>query len=221
MIKTIMTPLLILLTCVCGAQTIQTKYYDDQWLRKETNEKKAKFSKTVIQNPDGIITTEVKDLKSDEVINSEKYKGDEQMGVWIYRRGNQIENIDYTFKVKYGTSCFNDSVPKINDSIVKNNLKQYADIKIVGYESISDFVSNNIIYPPNARDNDIMGKVYVSFTITSEGNTENVTVVRGVNIALDKEAVRVIRQLKYQSVSSEKSETKIACILIPIIFRLS
>ena len=63
------------------AQSEEVKYFSNEQLTKETAKEKAKFSQTVIQNADGSVTTEEKNLKKDEVIRSETWKGKEPFGI--------------------------------------------------------------------------------------------------------------------------------------------
>ncbi|MBK8884177.1 MAG: energy transducer TonB [Bacteroidales bacterium] len=57
----------------------------------------------------------------------------------------------------------------------------------------SDWVRKRTNYPQAAVDNRIEGKVYVTFVIETDGAVSNVTVVKGVDPLIDKEAVRTIQ----------------------------
>ncbi len=61
-----------------------------------------------------------------------------------------------------------------------------------GDAALFKFLYETIKYPAEAKDNGIQGKVILRFIVTSEGNVENVYVVRGVDPLLDNEAVRVM-----------------------------
>ncbi|PCH67551.1 MAG: energy transducer TonB [Bacteroidales bacterium] len=50
-------------------------------------------------------------------------------------------------------------------------------------------------YPIIAQENGIEGKVYVRFVVTKTGNIEQIQVMRPVDPSLDKEAIRVVRNL--------------------------
>lgn len=56
----------------------------------------------------------------------------------------------------------------------------------------SKWVAKNIVYPETARENEIQGRVILSFDVNEEGAVENVVVLKGVDEALDAEAVRVV-----------------------------
>ena len=55
------------------------------------------------------------------------------------------------------------------------------------------YVSANTTYPPVAQENGITGKIYVEFTIGTDGSVTDVRLLRGVDPLLDNEALRVIR----------------------------
>jgi protein TonB len=54
------------------------------------------------------------------------------------------------------------------------------------------FVQLNLVYPVDAKDNDISGVVLVKFVINREGALTRLELVRGVHPGLDKEAMRVV-----------------------------
>lgn len=54
------------------------------------------------------------------------------------------------------------------------------------------WVAQRLVYPEIARENGVQGRVSLSFIIEKDGSLTNVRVVRGVDPALDKEAVRVV-----------------------------
>ena len=61
-----------------------------------------------------------------------------------------------------------------------------------GDAALFKFLYGTIKYPAEAKDKGIQGKVILRFIVTSEGNAEDVSVVRGVDPLLDNEAVRVM-----------------------------
>ena len=220
--KTTLTFLILAFTTICYGQTTQTKYFNSEWLGKEVPENKAKFSQTITQNLDGTITTAVKDLKKNVIVRSETFKGNEPYGIWKFRYGSDFKTIDYNFPLIYSDEKCNDSLPfVINDYFQNNDSLSYKAPKIsTGELTIYQYLGKNIFYPASARENGIQGTVYLQLTLTKVG-AENIVVKRGVNISLDKEAVRVLRELKFNSpptVSGQSSVFK--CLALPIKYRL-
>lgn len=64
-----------------------------------------------------------------------------------------------------------------------------------GNAALMDFLANNIKYPQVAEENGIQGRVVLTFTVEPDGSLTEVKVVRGVDIALDKEAIRVVKSM--------------------------
>lgn len=58
--------------------------------------------------------------------------------------------------------------------------------------NFSKWVNEHLVYPKEAKDKGIQGKVILSFKITADGRVEDVRVLRGVCPCLDAEAVRVV-----------------------------
>ena len=56
------------------------------------------------------------------------------------------------------------------------------------------WVKDNVNYPQLAAENGVHGKVYVGFVVEPDGSVSNVAIMRGVDAALDNEALRVVRK---------------------------
>jgi protein TonB len=61
-----------------------------------------------------------------------------------------------------------------------------------GEDAFREWIAKNLRYPEIAADNGISGRVYVQFAVNSKGEVCDAVVVRGVDPALDKEALRVV-----------------------------
>ena len=61
-----------------------------------------------------------------------------------------------------------------------------------GQDGFRSYIAQNLRYPEIAAENGISGKVYVQFAVDSKGEVVDAVVVRGVDPALDKEAIRVV-----------------------------
>jgi TonB family protein len=222
--KTTLTLLFLAFTAICCGQTSQIKYFESEWLEKELPESKAKFSQTITQNTDGTTTTEVKNIKKSEIVRSETFKGNEPYGIWKFQYGSGFKTIDYNFPLIYSVEKCNDSVSfAVSDYFKNNDSIGYTAPKISIGElnlNIYQYLVKNTFYPASARENGIQGTVYLQLTLTATG-AENIIVQRGVDISLDKEAVRVLRELKFSSPPSLNGQTYIfKCLVIPIIFKL-
>jgi len=61
-----------------------------------------------------------------------------------------------------------------------------------GKNALGTYLSKNIKYPAIDRENNIQGKVYVSFVVEPNGKLTDVRAVRGPSATMNAEAVRVI-----------------------------
>jgi protein TonB len=62
-----------------------------------------------------------------------------------------------------------------------------------GAEAWAKFLQKNIHYPPQAAENGVHGKVFLSFIVETDGHLSNFKVERGVGSGLDEEALRVLK----------------------------
>lgn len=210
----------LLLVTACSAQT---SYYSSKWLDKEVPQNKGKFSKNISNNSDGSVTTEVKIVRKDEVIKSETYKGEEPFGVWIYVEKTGTKVLDYDFAMTYAdVTCSDSLLPKDftdyfkDDPALGYSAPEFADSTI----TLEQFSRQNVRYPDLAFDGGVQGTVYIVFTVTDKGEVENIVVQKGATIILDKEAVRVIRKLKFRSPSRLNGQPHSICVRMPFAFRL-
>ncbi|MBE9468006.1 MAG: energy transducer TonB [Bacteroidetes bacterium] len=90
-----------------------------------------------------------------------------------------------------------------------------------GTNEMRKFIANNISYPEIAKENGITGKVYVQFVVNGKGKVEQVKVVRGVDPSLDKEAIRVIKNLPKWKAGKQRGKPVKVSFTVPINFQLN
>lgn len=64
-----------------------------------------------------------------------------------------------------------------------------------GPSALSEYLSQNIHYPVVAEENGVQGRVFVSFVVEKDGSLSQLKVAKGVDLSLDKEALRVVRSM--------------------------
>ena len=64
-----------------------------------------------------------------------------------------------------------------------------------GETELLSYIAKNLKYPIIAQENGIQGKVIVRFVVTKNGSVDKVEVVRSLDPACDREAMRVIKSL--------------------------
>jgi protein TonB len=81
-------------------------------------------------------------------------------------------------------------------------------------------IATSIKFPEIARENGIQGRVYVSFVVSTKGKVTNVKIARGIDPALDKEAIRVIENLPDFSPGKQRGKAVKVSYTVPINFKL-
>jgi len=92
---------------------------------------------------------------------------------------------------------------------------------IGGIEKLYEYLGNNIIYPQQAKDFSIQGKVFVQFVVWKDGTIRDVKVVKGTHKLLDKEALRVITNMPNWKPGKQRGKNVNARFTLPIKFRIS
>lgn len=82
------------------------------------------------------------------------------------------------------------------------------------------WVFQNMKYPEVAAENGIQGRVYVQFVVEADGRLTNVRVSRGVDPALDKEAIRVIENSPKWNPGKQRGKPVRVSYTFPITFVL-
>lgn len=82
------------------------------------------------------------------------------------------------------------------------------------------YVSSNMKYPEVAAENGIQGRVFVQFVVEADGKLTNVRVIRGVDPALDKEAIRVVEGSPRWNPGKQRGKPVRVSFTFPITFVL-
>ena len=89
-----------------------------------------------------------------------------------------------------------------------------------GEEAFMKYIEENLVYPEKAKEDSITGKVVVRFVVEADGSITNVEVIRSSNKILDKEAVRVIKNMpKWIPGKQEKTPVRMVMV-VPINFQM-
>ncbi|KQM72499.1 hypothetical protein ASE74_23130 [Pedobacter sp. Leaf216] len=63
-----------------------------------------------------------------------------------------------------------------------------------GAKAWSKYMERNLRYPYKAQEENVQGKVFVSFVVEKDGSITDVTVVKGIGFGCDEEAIKVIKK---------------------------
>lgn len=87
--------------------------------------------------------------------------------------------------------------------------------------ALRKYIAENVKYPEIAKENGLSGKVFVQFVINQRGEVENVKIARGIDPALDKEAIRVVQSLPKFKPGSQRGKPVKVNYTVPINFQLN
>ncbi len=90
-----------------------------------------------------------------------------------------------------------------------------------GQGALMNYLNSNIKYPVIAEENGIQGRVVVQFVVGKDGSISNVHVVKSVDPSLDKEAVRVVKNMPKWIPGKQNGQSVTVRYTLPVTFRLS
>jgi len=93
-------------------------------------------------------------------------------------------------------------------------------VPIGGLPGYYKYISENLKYPEEARNQGIQGKVFIEFIVTKDGRVANVKCVRGIGQLCDDEAVRVIKNSPLWIPGIEKGQKVNVRMVLPITYKL-
>jgi len=89
-----------------------------------------------------------------------------------------------------------------------------------GEEKLIEFVSKNVEYPQEAKEEGVQGRVFVGFVVEKDGSVGDVKLLRGIGHGCDEEAVRVVKMLPKWKPGMHNGEFVRVAYQIPIHFKL-
>ena len=90
-----------------------------------------------------------------------------------------------------------------------------------GMEAWGRYLQKNLRYPALAIENNVAGKVTVSFVVEKNGQLTNIKVLRGIGAGCDEEAVRVIKNAPFWKPGSQNGKPVRVAYTVPILFQLN
>lgn len=89
-----------------------------------------------------------------------------------------------------------------------------------GESAMNKFITDNIKYPASAKENGIQGRVTVRFVITQNGKITDIKVIRGIDPACDKEAIRIVESMPDWEPGKQNGKAVSVYYTLPIKFSL-
>ena len=122
-------------------------------------------------------------------------------------------------------AILNEEKTSVIEATTQPQEKVYSNAEIMpefpgGEKALRHFISDSTHYPKAAEAKGIQGKVFVSFIVNSDGKVIEPKVTKGVDPALDAEALRLIRSMPNWMPGKIKGTTVRVSFTIPINFVL-
>lgn len=89
-----------------------------------------------------------------------------------------------------------------------------------GDQAFFEYLVKNIHYPDKAKENKVMGTVFVNFIVEKNGAITHVKVLKGIGSGCDEEAVRVVSQMAPWKPGQDKGKPVRVGYVLPIKFSL-
>ncbi len=89
-----------------------------------------------------------------------------------------------------------------------------------GLTELMKYIAKNIVYPDEAIRNNIQGRVIIRFAINTDGTTDRIEILKGVDAALDSEAIRVIKGLPRFKPGRQGGVPVPVWYSLPVLFKL-
>ncbi len=90
-----------------------------------------------------------------------------------------------------------------------------------GMDELKAYLSENIVYPAKAMENNVQGKVIIGFIVNKNGDVSDVKVLKGIGSGCDEEAVRIVTNMPAWIPGKNGDETVNVSFKLPISFVLS
>jgi protein TonB len=89
-----------------------------------------------------------------------------------------------------------------------------------GNKALLEYISNNLVYPGEALENSIQGRVILQFIVREDGSVGRIELLKGVDPLLDQEAMRVISSLPRLKPGKQNGVPVPVWFSVPVNFQL-
>lgn len=89
-----------------------------------------------------------------------------------------------------------------------------------GFDAMFEFISANLIYPPEAIDAEIEGRVFVGFIVEKDGSLSSIQLLRGIGYGCDEAAMDVVRKMPRWKPATQRGKPVRVQYQLPFNFKL-
>ncbi len=137
-------------------------------------------------------------------------------------QNGHMVRVQYNLPIRFTLRTGNDN---INITPIKDNNEVYDNPQMQPRfpGDVNVYLARNIVYPSDARRNNIQGTVYVSFIVEKNGSVSNPIIFKGVDggDALNKEALRVVSMMPNWTPGMQNGQMVRTKYMLPVQFELN
>ena len=90
-----------------------------------------------------------------------------------------------------------------------------------GEEKMIEFVQKNLVYPQQAKDAGVEGRVFISFIVETDGSVSDVKVLHGIGHGCDEAAAEVVQSMPKWKPGFHNGEAVRVRYMLPLSFQLN
>jgi len=109
--------------------------------------------------------------------------------------------------------------PKVEEQKVFDVVEQMPEFP-GGQAALLKWISDHIKYPAVAEENGIQGRVVATFVVERDGSVTDVKIARSIDPSLDKEAIRVLKQMPKWIPGKQNGSAVRVKYTVPVTFKL-
>lgn len=114
------------------------------------------------------------------------------------------------------TSVYSDTIPTVTKAYrYCEQQPEYPE----GSVALRKWIRANMVYPPNAKRDNVEGTVYVEFIVEKDGSLTDIHIAKGIK-ALNTEAIRLVRMMPKWKCGRNSGRHLRVIYTLPIEFRL-
>ena len=121
-----------------------------------------------------------------------------------------------TSSILFAQHPVSSSLAKSDILVIAEQMPEY----VGGQVAMSKFLSENLIYPAQAKKDSIEGRVYVEFVVDSIGKLRDINIIKSLSKECDEEVLRVISMMPAWKPGRQDHNPVNVRFLVPIIFQL-
>jgi TonB family protein len=163
---------------------------------------------------DGSISNPVAFGEANPILSREVIRAIQSAPKWDPPK-NPAVDVPFNSSVNIGFKL-PDQIVKEEPFVVVEEMPMYPG----GEGELLKFLAENTQYPEEAKAQRIEGKVIIRFIVNTEGDTEGISVLKGVHPLLDAEAVRVVGMLSGFKPGKQGGKAVPVWYMVPINFAL-